>query len=370
MQLTVVKECRKGEHRVAASPDSVKKLLQMGFNVTIETGAGTAANIPDKLFKEAGADIAKSGKAALENADVYLTLNPPSKEQLKALKKGAVLIGMLEARSPKNDLATYAKLGINALSLDLMPRITRAQSMDVLSSQSNLAGYRSVIEAAGVYGGSFAMMMTAAGTVAPAKILILGAGVAGLQAIATAKRLGAIVSAFDVRPTVKEQVESLGATFMEVEGATESETSGGYAKETSKDYQKRQAARIHEVLKTQDIAITTALIPGKPAPILITDAMIKDMKPGAVIVDMAASMGGNVALSKADETVEVHNITIIAPTDLASHIASDASSLYARNLLNFVKILVDEPSGAVNLEKDDEITQSTLAVYQGKITLK
>lgn len=370
MQLAVVKERQKGEHRIAASPDSVKKLTQMGFGVIVESGAGIEAGFLDQAFKDAGADIAKDDKTALKNADVYLAVNPPGKAQLKALKKGTTLIGMLETRNPKNDLAAYAKFGINALSLDLMPRITRAQSMDVLSSQSNLAGYRSVIEAANVYERSFAMMMTAAGTVAPAKVLILGAGVAGLQAIATAKRLGAIVSAFDVRPAVKEQVESLGATFIEVEGMEESETAGGYAKETSKDFQKRQAAKIHEILKTQDMAITTALIPGRPAPVLITEAMIKDMKPGAVIVDMAASMGGNVTLSKPDETVQAHNVTILAPTNLASHIAGDASSLYARNLLNFLKNLVDESSGDIDLQKDDEIIKATLAVHQGKVIIE
>ncbi len=361
MQLAVVRERQTGENRVAVSPDSVKKLTDLGLNIIIEAGAGDKSHISDEAYKKAGAEIAPNLKSALTKADILLKVRPPMKDELKYLRKGATLIGMLDAREEKNDLDVYIKQDLQAFSLDLLPRITRAQTMDVLSSQSNLAGYRAVIEATFHYKHSFPMMMTAAGTVAPAKVLILGAGVAGLQAIATAKRLGAIVLAFDVRPSVKEQVESLGAKFVEVEGEKESESATGYAKETSKDHQKRQAQKIHDTLKSQDIVITTALIPGRPAPVLITAEMIADMKPGSVIIDMAAAAGGNVTGSKGDGKVTVGEVTIFGPTNLPSHIAGDASALYARNLVNFLQILIDKETGKINFSKDDEIIQATWA---------
>lgn len=364
MHIVVLKEQRAHEKRVAATPETVKKLITLGHEVTVETGAGIGSAIPDTSYTEAGAKIAKDLTAALKGADIVLKVQRPmskdeDRDEMTDMPKGCTLIAMLDSLTETKQVDVYKAKNIKAFALERAPRITRAQSMDVLSSQSNLAGYRAVIEAAYENPRAFPMMMTAAGTIAPARVLILGAGVAGLQAIATAKRLGAVVSAFDVRKAAKEQVESLGASFVEVEGEENAETAGGYAKETSKEYQQRQAEKIHETLKKVDIAITTALIPGKPAPKLITEAMIKDMKHGAVIVDMATPAGGNVEGSKPDKVVQSKGVTIIGYSNLASRIAQDASALYARNVLKFLELLFDD-KGALNINTEDEIIKACL----------
>ncbi|MCC7260311.1 MAG: Re/Si-specific NAD(P)(+) transhydrogenase subunit alpha [Alphaproteobacteria bacterium] len=375
MKIAVLKERREGEKRVAASPDTVKKFIELGAEVSVETGAGLASSIDDAEYVAAGAIIARSPEGACKDADVVLKVQRPLKrgegdlDEMALCKKGAVLVGMLSPLEFPSDTAHYADAGITAFAMELVPRISRAQAMDVLSSQSNLAGYRAVIDAVAAFNKAIPMMMTAAGTVAPAKVLVLGAGVAGLQAIATAKRLGAVVSAFDVRPAVKEQVESLGAKFVEVpaeEGAS-AETKGGYAKEMSEDYKKRQRQLIHDTIEKQDIVITTALIPGRPAPELITEEMVKDMKEGGVIVDLAAAAGGNCPLTKADQVVEAHGITIIGHTNMPSRVAVDASRLYARNLLNFVALIVDKASKQIAINWDDEIIRGALLTRDGKV---
>ncbi|HBU98075.1 Re/Si-specific NAD(P)(+) transhydrogenase subunit alpha, partial [Thalassospira lucentensis] len=309
MKLAVPKEIWPGEKRVAVTPETVKKLKSLGFDVAIEAGAGIDAAIPDDRFVDAGATIAKTMKTTVKDADVIFKVRPPvidgKTNELTAYKKGAAVVALLEPFDRKELLDAMAKAGVDGYSMELMPRISRAQSMDVLSSQSNLAGYRAVLEAAHQFGRIYPMMMTAAGTLAPARVLVVGAGVAGLQAIATAKRLGAVVSAFDVRPAVKEQVQSLGGTFIEVEDdeADAAETSGGYAKEMSDDYKKKQADKLKEVLAKTDIVITTALIPGRPAPEIVTADMVAGMKPGSVIIDLAAERGGNVAGVKLGQTI-------------------------------------------------------------------
>ena len=374
MKIGIPKERREHEHRVAATPDTVKKLIGLGFEVTVERDAGAGASLLDPAYRAAGATIAADAAAALQDADIVLKVQRPLTEveggpdELSYMKAGAKLIGSLGAYANPEQVKAYADAKVDAFAMELLPRITRAQSMDVLSSQSNLAGYRAVLEACNVFGRGMPMMMTAAGTVAPARVLILGAGVAGLQAVATAKRLGAVVSAFDVRPAVKEQVESLGATFVEVESEeTEAaETAGGYAKEMSEDYKRKQSELIHETLKKQDIVIPTALIPGKPAPVLITDAMVRDMKPGAIIVDLAIEAGGNCELSE-EGIVEVHGVTIVAYANLPSRIAEDASALYAKNLLNFLTPLVDAETKTLKLDPEDEIIQGTQLTQGGAI---
>ncbi len=352
---------------MAASPETVKKMSELGLRVVIEKEAGQQSDIPDSEFKAAGATIAKDPAATLKGASIVLKVQKPDASELKLLPKGSMLIAMLNPLVEKDMTAKYAKQGVNAFALEMIPRITRAQSMDVLSSQSNLAGYRAIIDAAAEFTRAFPMMMTAAGTVVPARVLILGAGVAGLQAIATAKRLGAIVSAFDVRKVAKEQVESLGATFVEVESDEDAETKGGYAKETSKAYQKRQADRIHQSLKNSDIAVTTALIPGKRAPTLITEAMVKDMQPGSIIVDMAAVTGGNCALTKPGEVVKKYGVKILGHTNIPSRVGKNASQLYARNLLNLLKLIVDPETKKLKLDLEDEIIKSALLTYEGKV---
>ncbi len=289
MKIAVPKERRAGEARVAASPDTVRKFVQLGFDVAIEAGAGAGASIGDEVFREAGATIAADSKALYAEGDVVLKIQRPTDEEAGLLKPGAVLVGGMAALANRDLMTTLAERRVTVFAMELLPRITRAQSMDILSSQANLAGYKAVLDAAGEFTRAIPMMMTAAGTIAPARFLILGAGVAGLQAIATAKRLGGVVYAFDVRPAVKEQVESLGGRFVEVdaEAVKDAETAGGYAKEMGEDYKRKQAAKIAETLKKTDIAICTALIPGKPAPVLITEDMVKDMRPGSVIVDLA-----------------------------------------------------------------------------------
>jgi NAD(P) transhydrogenase subunit alpha len=374
MKLAILKERRPGEARVAGSPDAVRKLMQLGFEVAVERGAGAGASYSDATFRDAGAGIADDAGAALDSADVIFKVQRPiveggAKSELASIPNGALLIANLQALAHKKDMEACAEAGITAFAMDLMPRITRAQSMDVLSSQSNLAGYRAVLDAAAEIGRAFPMMMTAAGTIAPAKVLVIGAGVAGLQAIATAKRLGAVVTGYDVRASVKEQVESLGGRFLEVdpEAAAEAETEGGYAKEMSAAYQKKQAEALHEALKKQDIAICTALIPGKPAPVLITEDVVKGMKPGSVIVDLAVEAGGNCELSVLDEVVTKHGVKIVGYGNMPSRLAEDASALYARNLLNFITLLVDPETKSLAIDWDDEIVKGTLVSRDGKM---
>lgn len=369
MKIAVLKETNANEARVAATPDTVKKLVAAGASVTVQAGAGEAIGFVDDAYISSGAEIADTTDYALAGADVVLCVNLPSKETLKQLPENSSLIGTLNPHAMKTELKSLAKQKVNAFALELLPRVTRAQSMDVLSSQSNLAGYRAVVEAFAVSGKVVPMMMTAAGTVPPAKVLILGAGVAGLQAIATAKRMGAVVSAFDVRAVVKEQVESLGAKFIEVkQDATESgETSGGYAKEMSEDYKRRQSELIADTIRTQDVVITTALIPGKPAPVLITPEMVSSMKPGSIIVDLAVASGGNCPLSKPDKIVNHQGVQIVGYTNMPARCAVDASALYARNLLTFVNTLLIK-AGSLDIQWEDELVKGTLLTRDGQIT--
>lgn len=378
MKIAIPKERREGEARVAASPDSVKKLLDMPLDsveVVVESGAGSAASIPDEAFEKAGAKIAKDYAAAVKDADVVLKVRRPllanegGTDELKPLKKGCKLIATLDPWQSGPAIAAYAEAGVDAFAMEFMPRITRAQAMDVLSSQANLAGYRAVIDAGQQFKRAFPMMMTAAGTIPPAKVLVMGAGVAGLQAIATAKRMGAAVSATDVRPAAKEQVESLGGKFVAVEDEEfkEAESAGGYAKEMSDAYKKKQAQLIAETVPKMDIVITTALIPGRPAPKLVTGDMVKSMKPGSVIVDMAVSQGGNVELSELDKVAEVNDVTIIGYSNWPARIPVSSSSLYARNLLNFLQLMVDKESKALKVNLEDDIIKGTCLTHDGKV---
>lgn len=369
MKLGIPKETAANESRVAASPDTVKKLTGLGFEVLVETGAGDGAHVLDSQFEEAGAKIVASAKDALGDADVVFKVARPSADEVAMMKKGALLAAILAPHADKAFVQNYAVAGVDAFAMELMPRITRAQSMDVLSSQSNLAGYKAVIDAAAEYGRAMPMMMTAAGTVAPARVLIMGVGVAGLQAIATAKRLGAIVSATDVRPATKEQVESLGGNFIMVESeeTADAETSGGYAKEMSEDYKKAQAALIAETIKKQDIVICTALIPGRAAPVLVSEEMVATMKPGSIIVDLAVEQGGNCPLSKPGEIVEVGGVRILGHLNVPGRLAADASQLYARNLFNFIEPLVDTESGELKVDWEDEIITGTALTRDGTI---
>lgn len=364
MKIALLREYKDGERRVAATPDAVKKYIALGATVTVETGAGWGASIDDAAYEAAGATIAGDTAACAQNADIILSVRAPEADKLAALPDGALLPGMLDPYANRNLLAAYNQKKLAAFALELLPRISRAQSMDVLSSQSNLAGYRAVIDAVAAFGKAVPMMMTAAGTVAPAKALVLGAGVAGLQAIATAKRLGAVVSAFDVRPVVKEQVESLGAKFIEVAAEESGEASGGYAKEMSEDYQTKQRQLIHDTIIKQDLVIATALIPGRQAPVLITEEMVKGMKQGAVIVDLAVASGGNCPLSELDQVVVKHGVTLIGYSDMPSRVAVDASQLYARNLYNFVSTLLIDKDG-LNVKWDDELITGTLLTRDG-----
>ena len=366
MKISVLKERRAGETRVAATPETVKKLVGLGHTVTIESGAGTVAGFPDSAFTEAGAAIA-AGPAAAAGADIVFKVRRPEPAEIASLPEGAALIALMEpfAYAPDEVAALNARK-IAGLSMEFTPRITRAQSMDALSSQSNLAGYRAIIEGAQIYGRAMPMMMTAAGTVAPAKVFVMGAGVAGLQAIATARRLGAVVTANDVRPAAKEQVASLGAKFIAVEDEEfkAAETSAGYAKEMSPEYQAKQAALTASHIAKQDIVITTALIPGRAAPVLITEAMVHSMKPGSVIVDMAVSQGGNCPLSKADEVVDVNGVKVAGFSNLPARLPADSSSLYAKNLLAFLPLITGE-GGKLNLDTDDEIVKAMLLMRNG-----
>lgn len=375
MKIVILKERRAHEARVAATPDTVKKLIALGADVAVEATAGAGANISDQAYKDAGAELASDAKKLLKAADVVLKVQRPLRkgegdvDEVGAMTKGAVLISIASPFNDRDTIDAVAKAGVTMFGMEFMPRITRAQSMDVLSSQSNLAGYKAVLDATEHFGRVFPMMMTAAGTLAPARVMIMGVGVAGLQAIATAKRLGAIVSATDVRAATKEQVESLGGKFIMVEpdGDEDAETEGGYAKEMSDDYKRRQAELIAETIKTQDIVITTALIPGRPAPKLISADMVASMKAGSVIVDLAVEQGGNVAGSKAGKVVDVGGVSIIGHHNMPSRMAADASALYAKNLLNFVELLVDAESKSLSINWEDEIVKGTLMTKDGAV---
>ncbi len=372
MKLAVLKERRPYETRVAATPETVKKLIALGFEVSVEKGAGDVSHYPDGAYEAAGAKIGSTPQKTLEGARVVLKVQAPmtkkdgGEDEAKLMPEGALLLGILQPHSKPDLLEEYNKRKVTSFALELLPRISRAQAMDVLSSQSNIAGYRAVIEAANTFERAFPMMMTAAGTIAPARVLILGAGVAGLQAVATAKRLGAIVNVFDVRAAAKEQVESLGGTFVEVEAQESGEASGGYAKEMSDDYKARQAAKIKEVLQKSDIAITTALIPGRPAPRLLTADMVEGMKPGSVIVDLAVESGGNCEGSVLGEIVEKNGVKIVGYANMPGRIPTDASALYARNLLNLLALCVDKDSKSLKIDWNDEIIQAIALTHEGK----
>lgn len=375
MKISIPKERRAHERRVAATPETVKKFTALGISVAIESGAGEASRITDAAYEAAGAKIVTNLAALLGDADIVLKVQRPmlasedGPNELSLMKRGAILVAIMSPYADPEALKRYAEAGITAMALEFVPRITRAQSMDVLSSQSNLAGYRAVIEAINVYDRAMPMMMTAAGTIAPARVMVLGAGVAGLQAIATAKRLGAIVSATDVRAASKEQVESLGGKFVMVESeeVANAETAGGYAKEMSDDYKRRQAELVAETLKKQDIAICTALIPGRKAPTLINDEMVHSMRPGSVIVDLASEQGGNCTLTKPGEVVEVNGVTIIGYYNIPSRLSADASALYAKNLLNYVTPLVDTESKQLNINWQDEIVAASTLTRDGQV---
>ncbi len=368
-RIAIPKERHAGETRVAATPETVKKFKGLGVDVTVEKGAGAAARFADKDYESAGAAIAPDEASALKDADVVLKVRGPEAGEIALLKRGAILAALLNPFAEKDMAAKLAAAGVDAFAMEFLPRISRAQAMDVLSSQANLSGYKAVIDAAATFGRAMPMMMTAAGTIAPARVLIMGAGVAGLQAIATARRMGAIVSATDVRPATKEQVESLGATFVAVmdDEFKQAQTNTSYAKEMSKEYQAKQAALIAETIKKQDIVITTALIPGRKAPVLVTEEMVKTMKPGSIIVDLAVEQGGNCPLSKPGEVIEVHGVTLMGHVNLPGRLAVDSSSLYARNLFNFVSLFVDKKSGALNLNWDDEIIKGAGLTRGGQV---
>ncbi|WP_374513851.1 Re/Si-specific NAD(P)(+) transhydrogenase subunit alpha [Brevundimonas sp.] len=370
--IAVTRERRDGETRCALTPETVKKLTALGATVTVEAGAGLGSSIPDADYAAAGATVAADTKAALAGADILLKVRGPTAQETSALKPGAVVVALLDAYREKETVAALAGAGVTAFAMEFVPRITRAQVMDALSSQANLAGYRAVIEAAYAYGKGFPMMMTAAGTVAAAKVFVMGAGVAGLQAIATARRLGAVVTATDVRPASKEQVESLGAKFVAVEDEEfkAAETAGGYAKPMSPEYQAKQAELTASHIVKQDVVITTALIPGRPAPRLVTAAHVASMKPGSVIVDLAIDNGGNVEGAKAGEVVTTANgVKVVGWTNMAGRIAADASALYARNLVAFTGLLVKDGALAVDLEdeilKAAAVTQGGTVVHEG-----
>ncbi len=367
-RIAVTRERREDETRVAVTPETVKKLAGSGFSVVVEKGAGERASFSDADYAAAGAEIVAGLDAALKSADVLLKVRGPAPDEIKALKAGTIVVALLNPHQDRPLLDALAKKGAAAFAMEFVPRITRAQVMDALSSQANLAGYRSVIEAAEAYGRVLPMMMTAAGTVAPAKVFVMGAGVAGLQAIATARRLGAVVTATDVRPAAKEQVESLGAKFIAVEDEEfkAAETAAGYAKEMSKDYQAKQAALVSEHIKRQDVVITTALIPGRPAPRLVSKDNVASMRAGSVIVDLAVEQGGNVEGSKSGETVAVGGVKIVGIANMAGRIATDASSLYARNLVAFAGLLLNN-EGQLEPDLEDEILKAALVVKDGAV---
>ncbi len=375
MKIGVPKEVRNGETRVAVSPDSVKKYIGVGLDVLIQSGAGDGASMADEIFETEGATIVSEAKEVYGQADIILKVvapiceGSPEVNEISMMKPDAILIGMLNPLFAQDQVKAYAKHGLTSFAMELIPRISRAQSMDALSSQSNIAGYKAVLDAANVFGQVLPMMMTAAGTLVPAKVVVMGAGVAGLQAIATAHRLGAVVSAFDVRPAVKEQVESLGASFIDVENKVpdSAETASGYAEEMDADYQDRQATVIAETLEKQDICITTAQIPGKKAPVLITEDMVRNMKNGSVIVDLATETGGNCELSEYDAVVEKHGVTIIGYSNYPARVPADTSVLYARNLYNFIVPMIDAGTAELAIDWEDEIIKGSLLTRGGSV---
>lgn len=368
VKIAVLKETAPGETRVAVSPETVKKFIGLGANVAVEKGAGLAASISDPDYEAVGAVIATAA-SVIKDADIVLGVQGPDPKALKGAAKDAWLVAGLDPFAQRKRVDDYAAAGVEALAMEFMPRITRAQSMDILSSQSNLAGYKAVIDSAAAYGRAFPMMMTAAGTISAAKAFIMGVGVAGLQAIATARRLGAVVSATDVRSATKEQIESLGAKpiFVENVAGIEGEGAGGYATEMSEEYQRAQAELVSSHIAKQDIVITTALIPGRAAPRLISDAQIASMKPGSVIFDLAVAQGGNVDGSKPDEVVVKHGVKIIGYSNTPAHLAADASALFARNLFNFLSAFWDKEAGRPVLPDDDEITAAIRLTKDGKV---
>ena len=366
MKIAIAAETDPGEPRVAATPDTVKKFVALGAEVAVEQGAGVKSGILDSDYKAAGASV---GANAASSADVVLKVRRPTEAELKTYKKGAAVVAIMDPYGNDAALKAMASAGIVAFAMELMPRITRAQVMDVLSSQANLAGYRAVIDGSSEYGRALPMMMTAAGTVPAAKVFVMGVGVAGLQAIATARRLGAIVTATDVRPAVKEQVQSLGAKFIAVEDEEfkQAETAAGYAKEMSKEYQAKQAALVADHIKKQDIVITTALIPGRPAPRLVNRDMIMSMRPGSVIVDLAVERGGNVEGAKAGQVVEVDGVKIVGHVNVAGRLPASASALYAKNLLTFLETMIDKNTKALAINWDDEIVKGTALTRDGAV---
>ena len=368
MKIAVLKESAAGETRCAAIPETVKKFAALGAEVAVEKGAGDLAGISDSDFEAAGATLS-TRKQVLSGAGLVLCINGPEAESLDGAPSGAILVGSLDPLRRRDMVADYAKAGIEALAMEWMPRITRAQSMDILSSQSNLAGYKAVVDAAAAYGRAFPMMMTAAGTVSPAKVFVMGVGVAGLQAIATARRLGAQVSATDVRSATKEQIQSLGAKpiFVDQVAGIEGEGQGGYATEMSDEYRKAQAELVSGHIAKQDIVITTALIPGKPAPRLISDEQIASMRPGSVIVDLAAEAGGNVEGTIAGESIDKNGVTIIGASNLSRGLAADSSALFSRNLYNFLSAFWDKDKNAPELPDDDEIVRAIRLTKDGKV---
>jgi NAD(P) transhydrogenase subunit alpha len=370
MRIAVPTEAAANEARVAATPETVKKLIALGAEVVVQSGAGKGSGLPDADFEKAGATIAADAAATVSGADVVLAVRRPQPAALAGAKPDAVVLAIMDPYGQTEALQALAGAKVQAFAMELMPRITRAQVMDVLSSQANLAGYRAVLEAAAEYGRAIPMMMTAAGTVPAAKIFIMGVGVAGLQAIATARRLGGVVTATDVRPATKEQVESLGAKFLAVEDEEfkQAQTAGGYAKEMSKDYQAKQAALTATHIAKQDIVITTALIPGRPAPQLISAEMVASMRPGSVIVDLAVERGGNCALSKPDEVVVTANdVKIIGHLNVAGRLAATASQLYAKNLYNFLETMIDKPNKKLAINYEDELVNATLLTRDGAV---
>jgi H+-translocating NAD(P) transhydrogenase subunit alpha len=366
MKVAVVAESDPGEPRVAATPETVKKMIALGAEVAVEPGAGKKSGILDSDYTAAGASVSAD---ALNGADIVLQVRRPESPELSRLKKGAIVIAIMDPYGHDSALRAMADAGIVAFAMELLPRITRAQVMDVLSSQANLAGYRAVIDGAAEFGRALPMMMTAAGTVPAAKVFVMGAGVAGLQAIATARRLGAIVTATDVRPAAKEQVESLGAKFIAVEDEEfkAAETAGGYAKEMSKEYQAKQAALVADHIKKQDIVITTALIPGRPAPRLVTKEMVAAMRPGSVVVDLAVERGGNVEGASADGVAEAAGVKIVGYRNVPGRLAATASSLYAKNIFAFLEILIDKKNKQLAVNWDDDIVKATALTRDGAI---
>ncbi len=374
MKIAIVKERRPHETRVAATPETVKKLKALGAEITIEAGAGTVAAYTDQAYSEAGATIVPDAASAIAAGDIVFKIQRPMTaeeglDELGLLRQGQTLMSPLGALTNKELVQALASRGVTSFALELIPRITRAQSMDILSSQANLAGYKAVLVAANNYGRIFPQMMTPGGTLAPSRSFIMGVGVAGLQAIATARRLGSVVTATDVRPATKEQVQSLGAKFVAVEDEEfkAAETAGGYAKQMSAEYQAKQAALVADHIKLQDIVITTALIPGRKAPVLVTEEMVRTMKPGSVIVDMAVEQGGNCPLSEFGKVVEKYGVKIVGPANLPGELATDASALFSRNLLNFITPMVDKETKALTINLEDEVVKGTLVTRDGQI---